>query len=81
MGRLSLADIDELVRLQRKILDRSVLINDLLEHEKFQGKSAPHGSLGGGTTRDPLAGLLDDLTEAARGMAAIVSRDDEGAGT
>jgi hypothetical protein len=27
---------------------------------------------------DELAELLDDITEAARGIAAIVSRDDEG---
>jgi hypothetical protein len=82
-GRLSLADIDELARLQRKILDRSVLVDELLEHEKFQGKSghAHHGSLGGLTTRDALAGLLDDMTDAARRMAAIVNRDDQGGAT
>jgi hypothetical protein len=80
MDRLSLADIDELARLQRTILDRSILIDELLEREKSRAKSgeARRGSPGGGTTRDARAGLLDDITEAARGMAAIVNRDDEG---
>jgi hypothetical protein len=82
-GRLSIADIDELARLQRKILDLSLSIDELLEHEKFQGKSgqAPHWSLGGVTTRDALAGLLDAMTEAAHGMAAILQPDDEGGAT
>jgi hypothetical protein len=83
MSRLSLADIDEVARLQRKILRRSVLIDQLLEREKFHGKSdeSPHGSVGGATTKDALAELLDDITEAARGMAAIVNRDEEGGAT
>ena len=83
MDRLSLADIDELARLQRTILARNLLIDELLEREKSRAKSgeAPHGSPGSVTTRDARAGLLDDITEAARGMAAIVNRDDEGGAT
>jgi hypothetical protein len=78
MSRISLADIDELTRLQRKILNRSVLIDQLLK--KFQGKSddPPDGNVRGVTMREALAGLLDAITDAARGMAAIVNRDDEG---
>jgi hypothetical protein len=70
MSRLSLGDIDELVRLQRKMLNRITSINDLLDREKVQGTSDEG--------RDALAELLDDITEAARGMAAIVDRDDDG---
>ena len=39
MSRLSLGDIDELVRLQRKTLNRSASINELLDREKVQGTS------------------------------------------
>jgi hypothetical protein len=66
MIRLSLADIDDLARLQWTILNRSVLIDQLLDGEKFQGKSDEG--------RDALAELLDDITEAARGMAVILNR-------
>jgi hypothetical protein len=80
MSFLSLRDIDELARLQGTILNRSALIDQLLEREKLQGKrdEPPHGSLGGMTMRSELAGLLDEIKEAARGMAAIVNRDDDG---
>ena len=78
MSFLSLRDIDELARLQGTILNRSALIDQLLEREKLQGKRDPHGSLGGMTMRSELAGLLDEIKEAARGMAAIVNRDDNG---
>jgi hypothetical protein len=83
MSRLSLGDIDELARLQGRILSCSALIDQLLERETFQGGSdeAPGGNIGGVTMRDTLVSLLDDLTEAARVMAAIVNRDDEGGAT
>ena len=83
MSRLSLQDIDELARLQATILNRSALIDQLLEREKRQGKSdeAPDGSVGKIAMRNALGRLLDDITEAARGMAAIVSRDDGGGTT
>jgi hypothetical protein len=79
MTRLSLAEVDELFHLHRLILNRSVLIDQLLEREIFRGKSEglPNRNVGE-TMRDALAELLDDITEAARGMAAIVNRDDEG---
>jgi hypothetical protein len=79
MSPLSLADIDELARLQRKILHCSALIDQLLEREAFQGRSneAPDGNAGGVTMRNTLVELLDDITEAARGMVAIVNRVDE----
>ena len=70
MSRLSPGDIDELVRLQRKILNRSASIDELLERERVHGTSDER--------RDALAKLLDDIRKAARGMAAIVDRDDEG---
>jgi hypothetical protein len=63
---LSLDDIDELARLQRKILSRSASINRLLVREKIQGTS--------GEGRDELAELLDDITAAARSMAVILDR-------
>ena len=66
MRRLSLGDIDELARLQRKILNRSTLIDQLLEREKLQGTS--------GEGRDALTQLLDDITEVARSMAVILNR-------
>jgi hypothetical protein len=79
MSRLSLADIDGLARLQRRIMRCSVLIDQLLEREKFQGKpdEPSGGNVGRATTREALAGLLDDITEAARAMESIVNRDDE----
>jgi hypothetical protein len=67
---LSPGDIDELVRLQPKILNRSASINQLLERENFHWRSDE--------VRDELAELLDDLTASARSMAAIVNREDEG---
>jgi hypothetical protein len=70
MSRLSLGDIDELARLQRKILNRCASIDQLLERERVQGLSDEG--------REALARLLDDVTEAAQGMAAIVDREDEG---
>jgi hypothetical protein len=80
MRRLSLEDIDELVRLQGKILSRSASIDQLLEREKLQRKSGepPDGNIGEVPLRDAVAKLLDDITEAARGIAAIVNREDEG---
>lgn len=47
--RLSLGDIDELACRQRQILNRSVLIDQLLDRAKLQGKSdeAPEGSIEG----------------------------------
>jgi hypothetical protein len=66
MGRLSLGDIDELARLQRKILSRSASIDQLIEREKFQGTSDEG--------RDALAELLNDITETARSMEAILNR-------
>jgi hypothetical protein len=81
MSPLSIADIDELARLQRKILGCSALIDQMLERETFKRTSdeAPGGNVGGVTKRDRLVKLVDDITEAARAMAAIVNRDDEGA--
>jgi hypothetical protein len=83
MSRLSLGDIDELTRLQRKILNGSASIDQLLERETFQGTfdEVPDGNVGGVTMREALVELLDDITEAARRMAAIVNRDDEGDAT
>jgi hypothetical protein len=77
MSRLSVGDIDELARLQRKILKRSALIDELLERERhsLQGKS---GDIGSVRWRNTLAELLDDITEAARRMATILNREDEG---
>ena len=66
MSRLSLGDIDELARLQRKILNRSTLIDQLLEREKLQGTSDEG--------REALTQLLDDITEVARSMAVILNR-------
>ena len=81
MSPLSLADIDELARLQRKILKCSATIDRLLERETLKETSdeAPGGNVPGVTKRDPLIKLVDDITEAARAMAAIVNRDDQGA--
>ena len=78
MSRLSPSDIVELVRLQRKILDRSALIDQLLEHEQFQGNSdeTPDGYVANVARRKALATLLDDITMAARWMAAILNRND-----
>jgi hypothetical protein len=80
MSRLSLEDIDELARLTRKILNSSALIDQLLERETFQGTSdeVHDGNVGGVTMREALVELLDDITEAARRMVAIVNRDDKG---
>jgi hypothetical protein len=66
MSRLSLGDIDELARLQRKILSRSASINRLLVREKIQGTSDEG--------RAALAELLDEITAAARSMAVILDR-------
>jgi hypothetical protein len=73
MSRLSLGDIGELARLQRKILNRCASIDQLLERERVQGLSDEG--------REALARLLDDVTEAVQGMAAIVDREDEGGAT
>ena len=80
MSRLSLGDIDELDRLRRKILNGSALIDQLLGRETFRGTSDEtlDRTVGGVTMQDALVELLDDLTDAARRMAAIVNRDDEG---
>jgi hypothetical protein len=79
MSRLSLGDIDELDRLRRKILNGSALIDQLLGRETFRGTSDEtlDSTVGGVTMQDALVELLDDLTDAARRMAAIVNRDDE----
>ena len=77
MSRLSLGDIDELAGLQAKILNGSVLIDQLLARERVPAKFAG-GTVESLTGRRTLAELLDDITEAAREMAAIVNRDDEG---
>jgi hypothetical protein len=53
-------------RRQRKALNRSTLIDQLLEREKLQG-TPDEG-------RDALTQLLDDITEAARSMAVILNR-------
>jgi hypothetical protein len=75
MNRLSLGDIDELARLQRKILKRSALIDELLEREKVQGTSEAFAvDIGCVKRRNTLAELLDDITEAARSMAVILNR-------
>jgi|HubBroStandDraft_2_1064218.scaffolds.fasta_scaffold2804484_1 hypothetical protein len=76
MNRLSLGDIDELARLQRKILKRSALIDELLEREKLQGKpdQAFGGYMGSARRQNTLAELLNDITEAARSMEAILNR-------
>jgi hypothetical protein len=66
MSRLSIGDIDELARLQRKILSLSASIDRLLMREKIQGTSDEG--------RDALAELLDDITAAARSMAVILNR-------
>ena len=78
MSRLSLADIDELGRLPRTILDRSALLGEMLEREKFQGSAeAPRdGYVGSAARRKALAKLLDDITMAARWMGAILNRYD-----
>jgi len=83
MSRLSIGDIDELARLRGRILNCSALIDQLLERETLQGTSAevPDGNVGGVTMREALVELLDDITEAARRMATIVNRDDEGDAT
>ena len=80
MSRLSLGDIDELARLQRKILNDSALIDQLLDREALPRTldEAPDGTVGGVTMREALVELLDDITEAARRMVAIVNRDDKG---
>jgi uncharacterized protein YdbL (DUF1318 family) len=78
MSRLSLGDIDELTRLQRKILKRGALIDELLEHERkqYQGTSdeAFDGYVGSVRRRNALTELLDDITDAARSMGAILNR-------
>jgi len=78
MSRLSIGDIDELARLQRKILKRGAMIDELLERERaqFQGQSdeAFDGHLGSVRRRNTLAELLDDITAAARSMAVILDR-------
>jgi hypothetical protein len=78
--RLSFADIDELARLQRKIMYRSVRIDQLLARDTLQTKSdeSPDATVGAFPGRNALAELLDDITEAAHEMAAIVNRDDTG---
>jgi hypothetical protein len=79
MSRLSLADIDELARLQRKILCRSMLLDQLLEGEKFGKLDEPQDrTVGDVRMRDALADRLDDITEGSRALAAIVNRDGEG---
>jgi hypothetical protein len=79
MTRLSLADIDELARLQRKIQHRSVLVEQLFECEKL-GKpdEAQDWTVGDLGMRNALAKLLDDITDGSRAIAAIVNRDDQG---
>jgi hypothetical protein len=78
MSRLSLGDIDELVRLQRKILKRGALIDELLERERkqYQGQSdeAFDVYVGSVRRRNALAELLDDIADAARSMGAILKR-------
>jgi hypothetical protein len=82
MTQLSLAEVDELFHLHRLILNCSVLMDQLLEREIFQGESeAPPNRNVGETMRDALAELLDDITDAARRMATIVNRDDAGGAT
>ena len=79
MTRLSLADIDELARLQRKIQYRGVLIEQLLDGEKFGKPDEPQDwTVGDLRMRDALAKLLDDITEGSRAIASIVNRHDEG---
>jgi hypothetical protein len=80
MSRLSPADIDEVTRLQRKILHLFVWIDQLLERERSQSTSdePPDVDVGGVALRDALPGLLDDITSAVAGIAAIVSRGDQG---
>jgi hypothetical protein len=77
MSRLSRDEIDAVTRLQRKILHLFVWIDQLLEQERLQGASddPSRGNLGGVTLRDALPGLLQDITNAVREIAAIVSRD------
>ena len=78
LSLLSLADIDELARL-RKILCRSMLLDQLLEGEKFgRLDEAQDWTVGDVKMRDALADLLDDITEGSRALAAIVNRDGEG---
>ena len=69
MSFLSLRDIDELARLQGTILNRSALIDQLLEREKLQGKydAPPRESWGdddatraGGTARRNQGGRQGD---------------------
>ena len=76
---LSLGDIDELARLQRRILKRGAMIDELLgrERETFQGQSdeAFDGNIGSVRRRTTLVELLDDITAAARSMAVILNRD------
>ena len=80
MSRLSLGDIDELARLQRKILKRGAMIDELLEREreKLQGKpdEAFGGCVGSARRQNTLAELLNDIATAARSMAAILNRAD-----
>ena len=79
MTRLSLADIDELARLQRTIQYRSVLIQQLLDSEKFGKPDEPQDwTVEDLRMRDALAKLLDDITEGSRAIASIVNRQDEG---
>jgi hypothetical protein len=78
MSRLSPADIDEVTRLQRTILHLFVWIDQLLERERLRGTDdePPDGNVGGIALRDALPGLLDDITRAVQGIAAIVNRGD-----
>jgi hypothetical protein len=78
MSRLSRDEIDAVTRLQRKILHLFVWIDQLLEQERLQGASddPSSGNLGGVTLRDALPGLLQDIMNAVREIAAIVTRGD-----
>jgi hypothetical protein len=79
MSRLAIGDIDELARLQRKILHLFVWIDQLLERERLheQFDEHPDVNVREVTMRDALPGLLDDIAKAVREIAEIVNRDHE----
>ncbi len=69
---LSLAQVDELHRLNRRILNRSVLVTCMLEDERFE---CDREAVEGGdvpTMAEILTEQLDDVGEAARAIATLM---------